>query len=171
MLQRAQERQKVQADKRRREQVFHVGEQVLLSTEHLQLKNAPVRKLRKRYVGPFFVTRRIGPVAYELDLPSTWRIHPVFHTSLLRPFRTSTWSTQQESAVDELELEDDQSYEVEKLLRWRWSRPSGKRVKEYLVLWSGYSIDDASWIPATNFDYPEVLDDMVRRDQPVEDPR
>ena len=171
MLQRAQERQKIQADRRRREQVFHVGEQVLLSTEHLQLKNAPVRKLRRRFVGPFFVTRRIGPVAYELELPQTWRIHPIFHTSLLRPFRTPTWSTPQESAVDDLELEDDRSYEVEKLLRWRWSGPSSKRVREYLVLWSGYSIDDASWIPATNFDYPEVLEEMVTRDQPVEDPR
>ena len=50
MLQRAQERQKVQADQRRREQTFAVGEQVLLSTEHLQLKHAPVRKLRKRFV-------------------------------------------------------------------------------------------------------------------------
>ena len=67
-------------------------------------------------MGPFFITRRIGPVAYELELPQTWRIHPVFHTSLLRPFRTSTWSTPQESAVDELELEDDGSYKVEKLL-------------------------------------------------------
>ena len=69
MLQRAQERQKIQADRKRREQVFRLGEQVLLSTEHLQLKNAPVRKLRERFVGPFFVTRRIGPVAYELELP------------------------------------------------------------------------------------------------------
>ena len=119
MLQRAQERQKIQADRKRREQVFHVGEQVLLSTEHLQLKNAPVRKLRKRFVGPFFVTKRIGPVAYELKLPQTWKIHPIFHTSLLRPFQTSTWSTTQESALDELELEDDRSYDVEKLLRWR----------------------------------------------------
>ena len=89
MLQRAQERQKVQADRRRREQVFHMGEQVLLSTEPLQLKNVPVLKLRKKLVGLFFVTRRIGPVAYEFELPQTWRIHPVFHTSLLRPFQTS----------------------------------------------------------------------------------
>ena len=170
MLQRAQERQKVQADRKRREQVFRVGEQVLLSTEHLQLKNAPVRKLRKRFVGPFFVTKRIGPVAYELELPQTWKIHPVFHTSLLRPFRTSTWSTAQESAVDELELEDDRSYEVEKLLRWRWRGPSGRRrEKEFLVLWAGYSIDDASWTPASNFDYPEELRKMIDRDNPVED--
>ena len=170
MLQRAQERQKIQADRKRREQVFRVGEQVLLSTEHLQLKNAPVRKLRKRFVGPFFVTKRIGPVAYELELPQTWKIHPIFHTSLLRPFRTSTWTTTEESAVDELELEDDRSYEVEKLLRWRWSGPSGRRrKKEFLVLWAGYSIDDASWTPADNFDYPEELQKMIDRDNPVED--
>ena len=73
--------------------------------------------------------------------------------------------------MDELELEDDQSYKVEKLLRRRWSGPRGKHVRQYLVLWSGYSIDDASWIPATNFDYPEELTTMITRDQLVEDPR
>ena len=98
-----------------------MGEQVLLSTEHLQLKHAPVRKLRKRFVGPFFVTKRVGPVAYELELPQTWRLHPVFHTSLLRPFRTSEWSTRTQAALDDLELEeDDRSYEVERPLRWHW---------------------------------------------------
>ena len=123
-------------------------------------------------MGSFFVTRRIGPVAYELELPQTWRIHPVFHTSLLRPFQTSTWSTPQESAVDELELEDDRSYEVEKLLQWRWSGPSSKRVREYLVLWSGYSDRRCFMDPRPmNFDYPEVLEEMVTRDQPVENPR
>ena len=170
MLQRAQERQKIQADRRRREQTFAVGEQVLLSTEHLQLKHSPVRKLRKRFVGPFFVTKRVGPVAYELELPQTWRLHPVFHTSLLRPFRTSEWSTRTQAALDDLELEeDDRSYEVERLLRWRWRGPSGRRHREYLVLWAGYSVDDASWTPASNFDYPEELQKMIDRDNPVED--
>ena len=136
----------------------------------MQLKNAPVRKLRKRFVGLFFVTKRIGPVAYELELPQTWKIHPIFHTSLLRPFQTSTWSTTQESAVDELELEDDGSYDVEKLLRWRWSGLSGRRrKKEFLVLWGGYPIDDASWIPANNFDYPDELQKMIDCDNPMED--
>ena len=51
-------------------------------------------------------------MAYELGLPPNWKIHPIFHTSLLRPFRKSTWTTAQESAMDELELEDDRSYEV-----------------------------------------------------------
>ena len=56
------------------------------------------------------------------------------------------WTRSQESTVEELELEeDDRSYEIEKLLRWRWIGPSGRRRKrEFLVLWKFYSIDDAS---------------------------
>ena len=100
--------------------MFDTGDQVLLNTENLNLKNAPIRKLKRRFIGPFFVSQRIGPVAYELDLPSTWKIHPVFHTSLLRPFRTSQWTTSSDPAVGELEPEEDEPYDVEKLLRWRW---------------------------------------------------
>ena len=133
-LRRAQDRQKRYADQRRREQVFHTGDQVLLSTENLQLKNAPVRKLKRRFIGPFFINQRIGPVAYELKLPSTWKIHPVFHTSLLRPFKTSQWTSSTEPTVGELEPEDDEPYDVERLLRWRWRGPSSRRQKEFLVL-------------------------------------
>ena len=166
----AQQRQKTQADQRRREQKFHSGDQVLLSTAHLQLKNAPVRKLKRRFVGPFFVVRHVGPVAYELDLPSSWKIHKVFHTSLLRPFRSSKWSTATEVEDAELEPEDDEPYEVEKLLRWRWIGPSGRKHKEYLVLWKGWSLDDASWIPSENFTYARELEKMVKRDKPEEVP-
>ena len=143
---------------------------MLLSTEHLQLKNAPVRKLRRRFVGPFSVVRQVGPVAYELELPSSWKIHKVFHTSLLRPFRTSKWSTTEPGDEGaEIEPEDDEPYEVEKLLRWRWAGPSGRRYKEYLVLWRGWSIDDASWTSAANFTYARELAKMVNRDKPAED--
>lgn len=58
---------------------------------------------------------------------------------------------------------------MEKLLRWRWRGPSHKKVKEFLVLWTGWSIDDASWVPEGNFDYPEELKKMIARDKPIED--
>ena len=86
-LHRAQDRMKTQADQKRREQRFSSGDQVLLSTEHLNLKNAPIHKLKKRFVGPFFIVRPVGQVAYELDLPKTWKIHNVFHARLLDSFR------------------------------------------------------------------------------------
>jgi hypothetical protein len=170
-MHRAQERQKKFADQKRRDQVFHTGDQVLLSTENIQLKSAPVRKLKRRFAGPFFVKQRIGPVAYELDLPTNWKIHPVFHTSLLRPFRTSQWTTSTDQNVGELEPENDEPYDVERLLRWRWRGPSSRRRKEFLVLWTGWSLDDASWIPAENFTSARELTKMIKRDNPVEDPR
>ena len=73
--------------------------------------------------------------------------------------------------MEELELEDeDHSYEIEKLLRWRWIGPSGSwRKREFLVLWKHYSIDDASWIPEDNFDNPEGIPMMMKRDNPTED--
>ena len=170
-LNRVQERQKVQADRRRREQRFHVGDQVLLSTNNLHLKQVPAAKLKAKFVGPFFVRRCIGPVAYELELPESWKIHPVFHTSLLRPYRETTWTRAQESAVEELELEeDDRSYEIEKILRWRYTGPSRQRRKrEFLIIWKNYSINDASWIPEDNFDNPEDIPMMMKRDSPAED--
>ena len=143
---------------------------MLLSTEHLNMKHAPIRKLKKRFVGPFFVVRPVGPVAYELELPEQWKIHNVFHVSLLRPFRTSTWTQPTtDDQPEELEPEEEEPYEVEKLLRWRWTGPNTRRRKEYLVLWKDYSIDDASWTPTENFTYPEELQKMIDRDQPVED--
>ena len=37
------------------------------------------------------------------------------------------------------------------------------------MLWAGYSVDDASWTPASNFGYPEELQKMIERDNPIED--
>ena len=42
-------------------------------------------KLNPRYVGPFKITKRVGPVAYELDLPEELSgVHNVFHVSNLK---------------------------------------------------------------------------------------
>ena len=94
----------------------------------------------------------------------------MFHVSLLRPFRTSSWTQPTTSGqVEELEPEDDEPFDIEKLLRWQWTGPSTKRQKEYLVLWKDYSLDDASWTPEENLTDPEELKKMIRRDKPVED--
>ena len=45
-------------------------------------------KLSPRYVGPYKVMRRIGKVAYELELPSEMDlVHPVFHVSMLKRYQ------------------------------------------------------------------------------------
>lgn len=37
------------------------------------------------------------------------------------------------------------------------------------MTWSGYPLEEAQWIPASNFDDPEGMEEQIRQDKPVED--
>ncbi|WMV30296.1 hypothetical protein MTR67_023681 [Solanum verrucosum] len=42
-------------------------------------------KLSPRYIGPYRISKRIGSVAYELELPQELAaVHSVFHMSMLK---------------------------------------------------------------------------------------
>ena len=81
-LQRAQERQKKYADRRRRDMELQVGDEVPLSNKNL-LEVVAIggsQKLGPLYCGPFTVLEKLI-VAYKLDWPPHMRVHPVFHVS------------------------------------------------------------------------------------------
>jgi hypothetical protein len=86
-LKAAQSRQKSYSDKKRREVSFNPG-------DFVYLKVSPIRatrrfqvhgKLAPWYIGLYRVQKKIGAVAYRLELPERMAdIHPVFHVSQLR---------------------------------------------------------------------------------------
>ena len=39
---------------------------------------------------------------------------------------------------------------------------------EYLVLWEGYPLEEATWEPESNFDDKDVLQHNLREDKPIE---
>jgi hypothetical protein len=75
------------ANRHRRDLTFKVGDRVRLSTEFITLADYPSSKLRPRYLGPFTVTAVVSPVSYRLALPTSMKLHPVFHVSRLLPWR------------------------------------------------------------------------------------
>jgi hypothetical protein len=64
---------------------YYVGEQVWLKGKNLKFPHQATKLNLKRY-GPFKIIKEISPVAYQLQLPPSWNIHPVFHASLLSPY-------------------------------------------------------------------------------------
>ncbi|KAI3797610.1 hypothetical protein L1987_32870 [Smallanthus sonchifolius] len=83
----ARDRQKSYADKRRKPLEFQVGDKVLLKVSPWKgvIRFGKQGKLNPRYVGPFKIIKRIGPVAYQLDLPERLSgVHNVFHISNLK---------------------------------------------------------------------------------------
>ena len=78
-LKAAQFLMKRQADKTRREVQLKLGKEIVLSTKYLRTyaERLPV-KLRRCWVGPFRVNKIVSSVAYGVDLPANWHIHPVF---------------------------------------------------------------------------------------------
>jgi hypothetical protein len=146
-LRAAQERQATYADRSRREHNFQVGDKVLLSTKNLRPPAGMSPKLQAKYAGPFDIVRQASPNAFELALPSTLTIHPVFHVSLLKPFVVPPFVDKDYTRPGPLVSgRTGEIYEVDAILAKR--REGGKMM--YLVSWTGWPPEENSWQPARN---------------------
>ena len=65
---------------------FNEGEMVMLTAKNLN-QHRPSKKLSHKAIGPFRIEKCVGKQAYRLTLPDTYRMHPVFHVSLLEPYK------------------------------------------------------------------------------------
>ncbi|KAL0543840.1 hypothetical protein IC582_018945 [Cucumis melo] len=143
----AQCRQKSYADVRRKDLEFEVGDKVFL-------KVAPMRgvvrferrgKLSPRFVGPFEILERIGPVAYRLALPpSLSTVHDVFHVFMLRKYVPDP-----SHVVDyePLDIDENLSYTerpVEVLAR-EVKTLRNKEIPLVKILWRNHRVEEATW--------------------------
>ena len=61
----------------------------------------------------------IAQQAYRLFLPETWKIHNVFHVSLLKKYNAVELQEDQPVSQDDVPKVEEPYYEIEKILRWR----------------------------------------------------
>ena len=79
------------------------------------MKGTPA-KLQRRFVGPFKVVEVIGQQAYKLALPEEWKMHSVFHVSLLKDWKTASLQQDQPVPADDVPEVEEPYYEIEKIL-------------------------------------------------------
>ena len=107
----AQNSQKSYVDKHRRELEFEVGDKVFIwiSPRKRVLRFGKRGKLSPRYIGPYEIVERIGPLAYRLALPPELsRIHDVFHVSMLQ---TYVYDLSHVLSRQPIELKEDLTYD------------------------------------------------------------
>ena len=152
-LQRAQDHQEAQANKRRRDHKYKVGDKILLRATNITIPADSVRpadKLRPQFLGPFTLLEQHSPVTFRVELPPFYKIHDVFHVDTFRPYLPSPESlgTRVAAPPDTSLVDGEEEYEVDEILKYRFYR----RQHQFLVSFKGYGREADEWLPVSNLD-------------------
>jgi hypothetical protein len=143
----AQTRQKSYADNIRRPLEFEEGHYVYLKVSPLcGMRRFKVKgKLSPRYIGPFLIFRRVGEMAYQLELPDNLSdVHNVFHVSQLKKCLRVP---EEQLPMEELSVQGDLTYTEYpvKILDTLTRVIRNKVIKMCKVQWSHHGKDEATW--------------------------
>ena len=133
---------------------FAIRDQVWLEGSHLRLPHQLTKLAPKRY-GPFTIMKQINPVTYQLTLPATWQIHPVFHALLLSPYTETDAHGPNYSRPPPDLIGGEEFYEVEQIQDHQCHGHS--RALQYLIKWKGSPESDNTWEPADLVLTPDLL--------------
>ena len=101
----------------------------------------------------------INPSALRLQLPSSLKVHTVFHMSQVKPVAISALSPPAPTPPPPRTLESgDLVWEVSRILAVR----RHGRGFHYLMEWVGYGPEDRSWVPRSYLADPRLLRDFYR---------
>jgi hypothetical protein len=104
-------------------------------------------------------------VAYRLELPASWRIHNVFHASLLSPYQETAAHGPNFSRPPPDLIDGEEEFEVERITSHQHHGRS--RTLQYLIKWKGYPESDNTWEPASQIHAPDILK-AYHRKRPLE---
>jgi hypothetical protein len=133
-LEKSSERMKKYPDQSRIElPSFELGNLVMLNGKNIKTRRL-ARKLDHQMYGPFEILDIISPTAVHLRLPKTWKIHPVFHVSLIEPFVKGNRDVDLNAVLKTSDsIKNAPEYDIDKVMGS--TKKDGKVL--YLVKWKG----------------------------------
>ena len=128
----------------------------MLSTKNITSLRPKV-KWSNKFMGPYTVVGQAGANAYKLDLPNSLKIHPVFHTSLLLPYRESKIDNREQPPPPPVIIDNNVEWEVDKIIDSRMYYGH----LQYLVKWRGYDNIASEWLWAEDLDHcTDIIDEF-----------
>ena len=145
---------KEHANKKRREIHFKVGDKVWAYLRKERLPKGRYSKLQMKKVGPCNILNKMGENAYEISLPPTFKISPVFNVTDLTPYKGIEDSTSEQGEKEEIndenyvaDLPQRKPMESEEILDTNFLKQTRtKKYMQYLVKWKGLPNIDATWM-------------------------
>ena len=102
------------------------------------------RKLTPKFIGPYQILKRIGPVAYQIALPPFLsNLHDVFHVSQLRKY---VHDPSHIVELDDVQVRDNLTFEAApiRIADRRIKSLRGKEIPLVKIVWSGSSNEDGT---------------------------
>ena len=164
----AQEFQKRAHNKSTKPKSYAPDNNVWLNSKHLKTKRN--RKLETKFFGLLQVLHPMKKQAYKLELPKKWKIHDVFHVSLLEQDTTKKeWVNKTTQA--EFETGDDEEYKVEGIWNsvvYAMESEAGHLPRlYYLVYWKSYPEEESTWEPTSAMHHLQKLLSKFHRENPT----
>ncbi|EEB88728.1 hypothetical protein MPER_13264 [Moniliophthora perniciosa FA553] len=130
---------------------FEQGQKVWVEGTNLHI-GYPSKKLSPKREGPFKISKVLGPITYQLDLPKQWKVHNVFHAGLLSPYKETEAHGPSFTEPPPDLINDIKEYEVEAIIRHKLKKGF---VKSFLVSWTGYDSSHNEWRSLEELEHAE----------------
>ncbi|GJS97357.1 putative reverse transcriptase domain-containing protein [Tanacetum coccineum] len=160
-MQAARDRQKSYAEKRRRPLEFEVGHKVMLKVAPWKgvMRFGKPGKLNPRYIGPFRIIEKIGPVAYRLELPQEFsRVHNVFYICNLKKCLSDDTLV---IPLEEIQLDDKLNFDEEpvEIMNREVKQLKRSRIPIIKVSWNAHRGPEYTWEREDQFreKYPHLF--------------
>ena len=145
----ASDRQRSYANLKRKDIEYEIGDKVFLKVSQWKkiLRFGRKGKLSPRFIGPYKILERVGPVAYRLALLlELAKLHDVFHVSMLRRDCSDELHI---LPMQDVQVQADFSYdeELKAIMAREVKQLQNKQVPLVKVLWHHHSREEATWEP------------------------
>lgn len=148
-LDKASKKMKKFADCKRRPTVYQVRDMVLVKFNPKQFKalGGVHQNLVRKYEGPFKIIAKVGNISYKVELPPHFKIHSIFHASVLKPYHEDKEDpSRNQSRRAPITVTASHDREIESIIDYQAKRKRGQQASAmFLVHLKGQTSEEAIW--------------------------